>query len=75
MGTKTMSNMSQYTGVRCWSTNKSEGPDTYTVILKVGHQSFTVDPPLPLDEAEWMQEQLTVALERIVKERRGDQTW
>ena len=70
-----MSNMSQYTEVRCWSTNKSEGPDTYTAVLRVGTQSFTVGPPLPLDEAKWMREQLTVALERIVKERRGDPTW
>ena len=74
MGTKTMSNMSQYTELR--ADNWAQGQfATYTVILKVGHRSFTVGPPLPLDEAEWMREQLTVALERIVKERRGDPTW
>ena len=70
-----MSSMRQYTETRCWSTNKSEGPDTYTAVLRVGLQSFTVGPPLPLDEAEWMQEQLTVALERVVCERREDPTW
>ena len=74
MGTKTMSNMSQYTELRAGNWAKGQ-PATYTVILKVGAQSFTVGPPLPLDEAEWMREQLTVALGRIVKERRGDPTW
>ena len=69
-----MSNMTQYTELRAGNWAKGQ-PATYTVILKVGHQSFTLAPPLPLDEAEWMQEQLTVALERIVKERRGDPLW
>ena len=69
-----MSNMTQYTELRAGNWAKGQ-PATYTVILKVGHRSFTVGPPLPLDEAKWMQEQLTVALERIVCERREDPTW
>ena len=69
-----MSNMRQYTELRAGNWAKGQ-PATYTVILKVGTQSFTVGPPLPLDEAEWMREQLTVALERIVREKRDDLTW
>lgn len=68
-----MSNLRQYTEIRA---DSLEGKfKLYAVRLKVGNQSFTVGPPLRLDEAEWMQEQLTVALERIVKERRNDPTW
>jgi hypothetical protein len=66
--------MKQYTEVRCCERVRGELA-TYLVRLKVGAQSFTVGPPLPLDEAKWMQEQLTVALERIVRERRNDPTW
>jgi len=70
-----MSNMRQYTIVRRCVADVGE-PDTYTVHLKVGVQEFTIYPPYDdLDEAAFVQEMLCVALERIVKERRGDPTW
>ena len=69
-----MSNLRQYTGVYLYEMVEGQ-PVTFGVFLRVGLQSFVLSPPLPLDEAKWMQEQLTVALERIVKERRGDPTW
>ena len=65
-----MSDMSQYTEVRCYDKGDGREPATYTAVLKVGAQSFQVGVPLPLDEAEWMRQQLTAALERIVRERR-----
>ena len=70
-----MSNMSRYTEIQWCDQGARVHPVVYTVHLKVGPQSFTVGPPLPLDEAEWMREQLEVALKRIVQERRGDPTW
>ena len=72
MGTKTMSNMSQYTEIRpriCDGIRVG-----YIVSLVVGHKGFDIYPARDtLDEAEWMQEQLTRALERIVKERKGEE--
>jgi hypothetical protein len=68
-----MSDMSQYTEVRCYDKGKGREPATYTAILKVGAQSFQVGMPLPLDEAEWMREQLTIALERMGGTMRKEQ--
>ena len=68
-----MSNMTQYTEIQPCAIE--DNVKTYVVRLKVGSQLFTLEPSLPLDDAKWMQEQLTVALERIVKERRGDLIW
>ena len=66
-----MTDMRKYTVVRSRMSDHK-----YEVALKVGAQEFSVTP-IPFDnrqEAELMREQLCVALERIVRERRGDPT-
>ena len=65
-------NMTQYTEVR----PSGLTPGEYRVHLNVGAQEFTLYPPYDdLAEAEFLREMLCVALERILKERRGDPTW
>ena len=66
-----MSDMTQYAVIQGTLT------DGYHVYLCVGAQEFRVTP-VPYEErseAQWMREQLEVALERIVKERRDDPIW
>ena len=65
--------MTQYTEIQPCAI--VDNVKTYVVRLKVGSQLFTLDPSFPLDDARWMQEQLSMALERIVKERRDDPTF